>query len=299
MGIRTRIRELLPDDLVDLYVAMKMHKAVYGRFPHLIRPRTFNEWIARRKALDRRALLGRFADKYAVRDYVAERVGPHVLSQLYWVTGEPGDIPFDRLPRRFVVKPTHGSGWISLVRDKSQLDRAELVGKCRTWLATDFYKLRREWPYKKIVPRILVEEFIDDGSGDVPKDYKFYVFGGAVELIQVDASRYVKHERSFFDRDWNAVNVRLKFPPITGGVPVPVHLADMMRTAELLGTGVDFVRVDLYDTGRKIYFGEITTTPVCGCGQFEPPSFDEYLGQLWERSARLKRASLAGPLTQA
>jgi hypothetical protein len=76
----------------------------------------------------------------------------------------------------------------------------------------------------------------------------------------------------------------LIYPPIAGGVREPRHLADMIRTAEMLGKDIDFVRVDLYDTDRKIYFGEITTTPVCGCGHFEPASMDDYLGGLWRRS---------------
>jgi teichuronopeptide biosynthesis TupA-like protein len=59
------------------------------------------------------------------------------------------------------------------------------------------------------------------------------------------------------------------------------------------------VRVDLYDTERKIYFGEITTTPVNGCGHFEPQSIDVQLGKLWERSAAqlntgLRQSSAAG-----
>ncbi len=289
MRIRTRIRNLLPDDMVDLYVAVRVHRTRHGHFPHLIRPRTFNEWIARRKALDRRSILTRFTDKYAVRDYVAERVGAEVLTRLYWVTRDPADIPFDALPERFVVKPTHGSGWIRLVRDKSQLHREELVRQCTKWLASDYYKLRREWPYKNIVPRILVEEFIDNGAGQPARDYKFYVFGGRVELIHVDAERFTEHQRSFFDRSWNELPVRLHYPPVTGGVRPPPHLCDMIRAAELLGKGMDFVRVDLYDTERKFYFGEITTTPVCGCGRFEPASVDAHLGELWRQNTSTLR----------
>ena len=299
MGLRTKLRNLLPDDLVDLYVAMRVHKTQHGRYPNLIRPRTFNEWIARRKALDRRSILTRFADKYAVRSYVSERVGSHLLTKLYWVTREPADIPLDNLSNSFVVKPSHGSGWVNVVRDKSRLDRDALMKQCRTWLESDYYRLRREWPYKHVVPRVMVEEFIDNGCAEPASDYRFYVFDGRVELIQVDAGRFVKHERTFFDRHWNELPITMTFPRITDGVPEPWHLAEMLRTAELLGKGMDFVRVDLYDTERKIYFGEITTTPVNGCGHFEPQSIDVQLGGLWERSAAqldtgLRQSSAAG-----
>jgi hypothetical protein len=289
--LRTRIRDLFPDALVDAYVAVRVHKAEHGKYPNLVRPRTFNEWVTRRKALERRPLLTQFSDKYRVRDYVAQRAGSQLLTQLYWVTRDPGDIPFDSLPHRFVVKPTHGSGWIRLVRDREQLDRAELIGQCRRWLAMDFYRQRREWPYKHVTPRILIEEFIADDSGEPATDYKFYVFGGRVELIQVDVARFVKHERSFFDRSWKRLDMTMRFPAISGEVAPPRHLGEMIRAAETLGRGTEFVRVDLYETSRKIYFGEITTTPVCGCAHFEPLSMDAALGALWTQARRRRRAA--------
>lgn len=285
MDLKRRARNLLPDALVDLYVTLRLHKAAHGRLPNLIRPRTFNEWIARRKILDRRPILTCFADKYAVRDYVAQRVGSELLTELYCVTCDPAEIDFDRLPNSFVVKPTHGSGWVKVVRDKSQLDRDALVNQCRTWLASNYYTLRREWPYKNVVPRIIVEEFINNDCAEPASDIRFYVFGGKIELLQVDAGRFVRHERTFYDRSWNELPIRMKFPPITGGMPKPPHLADMLRIAELLGKDMDFVRVDLYDTERKIYFGEITTTPVNGCGDFQPKSMDAQLGSVWAASA--------------
>jgi TupA-like ATPgrasp len=286
MRLRTRVLNLLPDDLQDLYVAMRVHKTHHGRYPNLMRPRTFNEWIARRKALDRRPILTCFADKYAVREFVSKRVGSHILTELYCVTRDVAEIPFDSLPNRFVVKPTHGSGWVTVVRDKSQLDRDALLKQCRTWLASDYYKLRREWPYKNVVPQIIIEEFIDNGATEPASDVRFYVFGGKVELIQVDVGRFVGHERAFLDQNWNELPIKMRYPPVAAGVPKPPHLAEMLQIAEALGKDVDFVRVDLYDTGRRIVFGEITTTPVCGCGQFEPQSIDVQLGRLWELSAR-------------
>jgi hypothetical protein len=283
MRLRNRVVSLLPDDLQDLWVAVRVHKTHHGKYPNLVRPRTFNEWIARRKALDRRPILTRFADKYAVRDYVSERVGPQILTELYCVTRDVDAIPFDTLPNRFVVKPTHGSGWVHVVRDKSQMDRQALIKQCRAWLVSDYYRLRREWPYKNVIPRILVEEFIDNGADEPASDVRFYVFGGKIELIQVDVGRFIGHERAFLDCNWNELPIRMRYPPVAGGVPKPPHLSEMLEIAKRLGEGMDFVRVDLYDTVRRIYFGEITTTPVCGCGHFEPASIDVQLGRLWQQ----------------
>ena len=66
MRLKSRVIGLLPDDLQDLWAAVRVHKTHHGKYPNLLRPRTFNEWIARRKALDRRPILTQFADKYGV-----------------------------------------------------------------------------------------------------------------------------------------------------------------------------------------------------------------------------------------
>ena len=66
-------------------------------------------------------MLTQLADKYEVRKYVEERIGPEILPKLYYVTINPSDIPFEELPDKFVIKPTHGSGWVRIVTDKSAI----------------------------------------------------------------------------------------------------------------------------------------------------------------------------------
>jgi hypothetical protein len=73
--------------------------------------------------------------------------------------------------------------------------RAAVIATCRAWLDQSFYEQTREWAYKNVEPRIVVEEFIDDGTGAAPNDYKLFVFDGAVELIQVDTARFTGHPR--------------------------------------------------------------------------------------------------------
>jgi len=286
--LKTRMKRMLPDPMVDFIVTVLEHKRRHGKFPRLRNPRTFNEKIAHRKIFDRRPLLTQFADKYAVRDYVAARLGPDALPKLYYATKTPASIPFAELPDKFVVKPTHGSGWVRVITDKSKLDIGELVKTCTAWLSESFYERGREWPYKNIAPQIIVEEYIDDGSGIAPSDYKFFVFDGKVALIQVDVGRFSDHRRTLYDKHWNELDARLSFPAVYGGAPRPRHLEEMIRAAETLCNDVDFVRADFYDTENKIYFGELTTTPGSGLEMFEPVTFDAYLGEMWKLpSARL------------
>jgi TupA-like ATPgrasp len=276
-SIKNRIKEMLPDWFILVRKYVKAHAA----FPNIISPVTFNEKVLCRTLFDRRPLLTRIADKAAVRSYVESRLGHQILPKLYHLTTRPDTIPFDELPDRFVVKPTHGSGWVQLVTNKATLDRTTLIKTCADWLKRSYYKETREILYRDIEPRIIVEEFIDDGSGTAPIDYKLFVFGGTVELIQVDAGRFTGHRRLLYTPDWEKLDVRLEYDKIPGDVPRPAHLGEMIAAAETIGRDWDFIRADFYDTAVRLYFGELTLTPEAGNSRFHPKAFDRYLGGLW------------------
>ena len=53
----------------------------------------------------------------------------------------------------------------------------------------------------------------------------------------------------------------------------------MMAVAEKLSAGFPFARVDLYNIGGQIIFGEITFYPWSGYVRFTPDSFDFELGK--------------------
>jgi TupA-like ATPgrasp len=280
MGIvKKALREMTPPALRDVYYLAQRHRQVHGRYPRLLRPCTFSEKVCHRLMFDRRAVLTQFADKYGARAYIESRLGSGVLPRLYHVTSDPASIPWDSLPHRYVVKATHGSGWIRII--SGAVDREDLARVCSQWLRTNYYSVNREWPYKNISPRILVEEFVDDGGGGIPLDFKFFAFGGEPGIIQVDASRFTGHTRAFYDPEWTRVPVTLRHPPIPNEVPRPIHLGQMIKAAVELSRGMDFLRVDLYDTPQQFYVGELTTAPGAGLEVFNPKDFDEHLGKLW------------------
>ena len=63
--------------------------------------------------------------------------------------------------------------------------------------------------------------------------------------------------------------------------PRPAKLTEMIALAERLASGTDFVRVDLYDLGDRIVFGELTSYPAGGDSPFEPESFNTSFGEHW------------------
>lgn len=273
----------LPDPLQTAISIIREYRSVFGYYPNILFPRTFNEKVQVRKLFDRRRQLSEWADKYLVRDYVRRTLGPAVLANLYHVTKEPSDIPFERLPKKYVIKPTHGSGWTHIVSDGTAISRQEIIDRCETWLSTSYYALKKEWPYKSIVPRILVEEFLDNGTGTTPDDYKFFVFAGKVKFIQVDLDRYTAHKRNLYDAEWNRIDCQLgRYGNFEANIARPENLDTMIDYAKKLAGDIDFVRVDLYTVRGKVYFGELTNTPGSGLEWFRPSSWDRTFGDLWE-----------------
>ncbi|HLW61425.1 MAG TPA: ATP-grasp fold amidoligase family protein [bacterium] len=280
-ALKMVVEGILPERATLALDLIWKHKRRFGVLPNIRHPRTFNEKVLHRMLFDRRAILSKLADKLAARDYVEKRIGPQVLPRLLFATTDPSKIPLDELPDKFVVKPTHGSGWVTLVPDKTILDRLEFLDTCNRWLNQNYYDVDREWVYRRIKPRILVEEFISDGTGLAPTEYKPYVFNGRVEFISVTVGRFEDHAAYIYGRSWNKVHVAINSTRACGEADRPKHLNEIIEYAEILGDGIDFIRADFYDTEDRVYFGELTTTPGAGRTVFRPKEFDRDLGELW------------------
>jgi hypothetical protein len=285
-SLKKQLKQALPPRVVEWISVVRRYRSHHGRLPNIISPKSFNDKVIHRVLFDRRDVLREMTDKASVRGYVEERLGPEVLPKLYCLTTDPENIPWEELPDRFVVKPTHASGWVEVVMAKSAVDRDSLIEICKGWMSRSYYKEWWVWFYKDIQPRIMVEQFIDDGSGAAPKDYKLFVFDGVVEIIQVDVGRFTDHRRRFYTPAWETVDVLLACPDVIGDLPRPPHLAEMVAAAGTLGKGLDFVRADFYDTPQQIYFGELTPGPGGGNERFRPKQFDYFLGARWKLPSR-------------
>jgi hypothetical protein len=215
-----------------------------------------------------------------VREFVADTIGERYLNPVLAITDDPRTLKVAELPPQFVVKATHASGF-TLLANRSETSDEQLQARCRQWLATTFGVEKHEDWYAPIPPRIIVERRLVDDTYDVPLDYKFWVFHGRVEFVQVDVARHGKPSRTFYDRNWTLQPWSKKWPP---GAPVrkPTPLDEMIALAERLAGSIDFVRIDLYCVNdRDIYFGEVTLTPGAGYTRFVPESFDLTIGRLW------------------
>lgn len=240
-------------------------------------PRTINEKIQWLKLNDRQPHYHQLADKFAVREFVAERIGHRYLNDLLAVYDNADDIDFDSLPRSFVLKATHGSGMNIIVAEKRSLDRRDAVKKLNDWLSIDYSLATREWVYRGIQPRIICEPLLSDGIGDVPRDFKVWCFSGRPAHISVLVDRFGDMSQAVYDADWNRLPVTYMRRRFDGEVDRPEHLAEMLNAARELARGIPFVRVDFYAL-PEVIFGEMTFYPSNGITQFEPASWDRRLG---------------------
>jgi hypothetical protein len=147
------------------------------------------------------------------------------------------------------------------------------------WLAQNFYWTQREYQYFNIKPRILIEPFLDDGQPDGPLDYRFWCFGGTVEMVQVDNHSHAINP--FYTPDWKPLDVHTRDRFKAFDAERPANLGEMLRIATLLSSGFDFVRVDLYNTKEGLRFGEMTFTPGGGAFAFKPAEWERRLGEKW------------------
>jgi hypothetical protein len=260
------------------------HLIWHGTLLPISRPRTLTHHLFLKMARDRNPLLTITADKLALRDHVNTRLGPGYLPELYGVLHSPAQLLDLELPPRFVVKATHGSGMTAVVTADDPATRRAIAARAVKWLAYPYWRKNGEWGYREIQPRLVVEEFLDAGTGEPPPDWKWFCFGGRAALLQVDRNRFTRHTRNFNDPDGHPVSLELTYPP-GPSIDLPPTLTAMRAVAERLASDFPFVRVDLYAMGTRVVVGELTHYPDAGNQLFHPPEWDTRLGALWPESS--------------
>lgn len=223
------------------------------------------------------------ADKYAVREWVKEKIGEQYLIPLLGVWNSYEEIPFEKLPKSFVLKTTNGSSTNIIVKNKDKLNYKEVKTKLKGWLEVDTSYLKGfEMHYSKIKPRIIAEKYIESGTEDLP-DYKFLCFNGKVYYCWVDVGRYHDHKRNVYDLNWKLQPWnQYTYGNTKKHISKPDNFELMIELATQLCQGFSHVRVDLYNVKGKIYFGEMTFTNGSGFEAILPEKYNLMLGNLWK-----------------
>lgn len=284
--LANRIKVSILSNLSDEEFVKMKHKENTGKTLCLESPKTFNEKLSWLKLNNRDPLLTKCSDKVKVREYVIECGLQHILNEVYGVYDNANDIEFDKIPDKAFIKTSHGSGTNRLWERNRPFDEKKLIKEFNLSLKQNYYFQSREWNYKNIEPKIIIEKVLEDKENKSLIDYRFLCFDGVVKLIFVDietaagdGSHNPNAKRNVYDKNLNYLNIKVKRDPFDNTKFIkPKNFDRMIEYAERLSEPFPFCRVDLYNINGDIYFGEITFYPG-GCTQlFEPEIWEQQVG---------------------
>lgn len=250
------------------------------RMPNLKNPVLFNDKLLYLKLTERNPLYHILVDKYEVRKFISKTVGSKYLIPLVGVFNSFDEINFKILPNKFALKVTNGSQNNLLCLDKEKLAWDDYKKDIDNWLKKDFYLRTREWPYKGLENRIIIEELLESEGGDLV-DYKFWCFNGDPRFLQIDSDRFKRHKRDFYSIDFEKkLDYQITYPNSDKQINKPENYSEMLKIVRKLSSGLKFVRVDLYNVSGAIFFGEITFYPDNCNGPMGSIDTEEEIGML-------------------
>lgn len=254
-----------------------------GRLPNLVNPRGYNDVIQWLKLYDQTPEHVIACDKYAVREWVAERVGEGVLNRLLYVADEP----LEGVPTPYMLKATHDSG--STYKIRQEADLVEAIPKLREKLGRVYGAHKGEWAYSFVKPRVIAEELMPEPV----IDYKFHCTHGKVRWVQVIWDRDSgQPKEAIFLPDGTLTDLhmdhKMVHAPETSVYPGDKAWSELTEVAEKLAEGWRYVRVDLYYV-MGVKFGELTFWPLSGSYKTDDePTF----GRMLEIDLSYKRKPL-------
>lgn len=272
------LTNIIPD---KLYLKI-LYKCRVGKKINLKEPITFNEKLQWLKLYDRKDIYTTMVDKYEVKEYVANMIGEDYIIPTLGVYDKFEDIDFDKLPNQFVLKCTHDSGGIIICKDKEKFDVDNAKKIINKHLKNNYYYWGREWPYKNVKPRIIIEPYMEDKKYKELVDYKIMCFNGKAKMEFTCTERFSQGtlKVTFFDLEWNKLPFERKYKASDKKIEKPVNFKKMIELSEKLSKDITFVRIDWYEINGKLYFGEMTFYPGSGCEKFYPEEWDYNVGKL-------------------
>lgn len=284
--------------LSDEKYAQWFYKLYTGKKLNLKEPQYFDEKVWWLKINNRDPLLTVCSDKYAVREYVKSCGFESILIPQIGVYDNAKNIPFDKFKEEVIIKCTGGSGENFIFSPEANPDRKMIVKRMNYALKQNPYLYSREWNYKHIEQKIIVEKLVRDKNGRLPLDYKFMCFAGEPKLLfldigLIDDNNIYNHNypRNIYDMDFNLMPFKETRENYDGEVEKPENFDKMIEVARKLSQPFPFCRVDLYNVDGEVYFGEITFYHGGGCNDIQPEEWDLKIGS-WidiEHPAILKK----------
>lgn len=222
-------------------------------------------------------------DKYAVKKYVAGKIGEQYIIPTLGVWERFEDIDFSKLPNQFVLKCTHDSGGLVICRDKSKFNMESAQKKITKCLKHNYYYGQREWPYKNVPPRIIAEQYMENlqiakEMKSCPNEFQFWCFNGVPKFVSAIFQPHGENLKCTYDMNWKRLPFVTSKPIYEFDLDRPADFQMMKSFAEKFCEGQPFVRVDFMIYNSKVYFGELTKFPASALVNWYPSKMDLILG---------------------
>lgn len=255
-----------------------VYKIKTGKKLNIKKPAGFNEKLNWLKINEVHPEYTGYVDKINVHEIIKNQLEEDICFPMLGQWERYEDIDFSTLPSQFVLKCNHDSGSVKVIKDKSQIDHKEFSKFFKSRLKLNPYTLGREYPYKKVKPKILAEKYmVPEGESDI-EDYKFFCFNGEPKIMFVATDRSMDCKFDFFDMEFNHLDIENIHPQAGKEIKKPKMFEEMKEIARRLSQGMRFVRIDLYEINGKIYFGEFTFFHGGGFWLFKPEQWERRLG---------------------
>ena len=260
-----------------------IYKSFFNKKLDLNDPKTFNEKLQWLKLYDRKDIYTKMVDKYEAKEYISSIIGKEYVIPTLGIYDSFDEIDFSKLPNQFTIKCTHDSGSVIVCKDKKSFSLTIARKKIEKCLKKNYYYTNREWPYKNIKPRIIIEKYLENNNKLPLCDYKFFCFQGSPKYMYISTGleNHATASMSFFDMDYNAVTLkRADYKALDNVPPRPKNYEKMKKFAKVLSKNLPHLRVDFYEIDGQLFVGELTFTTNGGFIPFEEEKWDIKLGDL-------------------
>lgn len=255
-----------------------------GYKPNFKKPQNFSEKMQWLKLNDRQDWYHLCADKYRVREYVTDKLGTDkYLIPLYFETTDWRQITPNNLPDKpFVIKCNHDNSSHKIIYNKSDIDWKALRFFYRMRLnAMSFYWVNREFSYKGIKPRVMVEKLLENKNGEI-YEFKFYSFNGSIKFVQYSLAKQGKEkEFRYLDSNFSPLSTNHTLDSslkITESIDIPKDANEMKNVAETIAKKFPYhIRVDFYSVDEQFYIGELTFFDSAGYMEISPDDWAKEL----------------------
>ena len=260
----------------------------HGYSPNFYEPKTFSEKLNARILFEDDPYYLLYGTKLFAPYYAEQKVTEQLSFAKRLKVKEYLDASdFEDLPEQFIMKSSFGSGMNKVVRDKSSVDPLALCGFFNNSIKT----IRNAKGATLASNCVIFEELLLDEKGRVPADFKFHCFWPDSQrfryILEIMSGRFADLRQIILDDEGNVLDFSFVYsfgslPKPDGSPELPANFSDMIDVAKKLSSGFNYIRVDLFNIGGDVYFGEMTPFHGSGWGRISHKEWDFKLGELWQ-----------------